>query len=89
MLFCMSNSKHNRTPQEELHRVCSVDEAAKMLGVSGERVKQFIRGGRIAAKRLSRDWVLSRASVQALAKIARPASLHLSRKPRRPTGRKK
>jgi len=57
----------------QLKLVCSADEAAELLGVSAERVKQFCREGRLAAKRSGRDWIVCRAAAVALAKVPRPA----------------
>jgi hypothetical protein len=57
----------------QLRLVCSADEAAKLLDVSAERVKQFCREGRLAAKRSGRDWIICRAAAVALAKVPRPA----------------
>lgn len=48
-----------------LSQICSVSEAAAILGVSEERVLQFARADRIEGRKLKRDWVLVTASVRA------------------------
>lgn len=55
-----------------LDLVCSIEEAAALLGVSPERAMQFCREGRLASRRLGRDWVVVRAAAKKLAKIPRP-----------------
>jgi excisionase family DNA binding protein len=57
----------------QLALVCSADEAAKLLKVSAERVKQFCREGRLAAKRSGRDWIICRAAAVAFSKVSRSA----------------
>lgn len=42
-------------------------EAARRLGVSARRVRVLITSGRLAAKRVSRDWLIDERS---LAKVA-------------------
>ena len=51
--------------------ICSITEAAKILGLSEERVLQFARQGRIDGKQLKREWVLSWPSVRMFAKRER------------------
>ena len=58
-------------PGTPLSQVCSVTDAAKLLGVSEERVLQFARAKRIAGTRFKREWVLDVASVKAFAKQER------------------
>jgi hypothetical protein len=65
---------------EELAAVVDSVEAGAILEVSPERAKQFAREGRLAAKRLGRDWVFSRSAAEDLAKIERPIGLPLPRK---------
>lgn len=55
-----------------LDHILSTDEAARLLGVSMERVAQFGREGRIRGKKLSREWVWDKASVEQFARVARP-----------------
>jgi hypothetical protein len=55
-----------------LSLVCSVPDAAALLGVTERRVLVFIDEGRIDAKRLKREWVLSLASVKAFKRKPRP-----------------
>ena len=56
-----------------LSSILSTTEAAAILGLTEERVLQFVRAGRIEGKQLKREWALSRASV-----------LAFKRKPREP-----
>ncbi len=70
----MSKSKRT-TPanyRAELEAVISAEEAGAILGVGSERAKQFCREGRLAAKRIGRDWIVSRRAAEDLAKIDRP-----------------
>lgn len=55
-----------------LSQICSVSEAAAILKVSEERVLQFARAGRIAGRKLKRDWVLVLASVKSFGRKPRP-----------------
>jgi hypothetical protein len=71
----------DKTYQTILDSVCNAEEAGAILRVSAERVKQFCREGRLAAKRLGRDWLIVRAAAEALASIDRPLGLHTSKKP--------
>lgn len=59
------------THEQVLALVCSMEEAAGILGVSTERAAQFAREGRLAAKRNGRDWMVVRASAEELARIPR------------------
>ena len=63
--------------------VCTAAEGGQLLGGGQERVNQFCLEGRLAAKRPGRDWIISRASVEALAAIPRPAGAH--RAPEKPS----
>lgn len=56
----------------DLDNIISVAEACEILGVTPARVNQFLRDGRIKAKKLGRDWAIDRASVEALAEQDRP-----------------
>lgn len=44
--------------------VVSVPEAATMLGVGQQRVRQLLDRGKLSGRRVGRDWVVSRASVE-------------------------
>lgn len=55
-----------------LRQILSLPEAAALLDLSEERVLVFCRQGRILARKLKREWVLSRASVLAFRRKARP-----------------
>ena len=55
-----------------LDQVCTADEAAAILNLTPERVMQFCRAGRIQARKMGRDWVLSLPSVRDFAEIERP-----------------
>jgi hypothetical protein len=68
---------NNKRYDDELAAVIDSDEAGALLGVGAERAKQFARAGRVAARRLKRDWIFSRSAVQDLAKIERPVGLPL------------
>lgn len=57
---------------KQLDAICSAAEAAAELGISAARVLQFCRAGRLAAKRIGRDWAISRQAVQDLAELERP-----------------
>jgi excisionase family DNA binding protein len=57
----------------QLELVCTVADAAALLGVGIERVRQFCRAGRIAAINTGRDWVLCRAAVRDFAAVKRPS----------------
>ena len=47
-------------------------QAAAILGVSTERVMQFIRDGRLEARKEGRDWFISKRGVVRLARTKRP-----------------
>lgn len=55
-----------------LSQICSVTEAARIIGVSEERVHVFREQGRIKAKQLKREYAFDLASVKAFAKRPRP-----------------
>jgi excisionase family DNA binding protein len=38
--------------------ICSVNEAAQKLGLDPSQVRRLLRNGKIAGKRLGRDWVV-------------------------------
>ncbi len=57
---------------DPLAQICSIAEAAKLLRVSEKRVGVFLAEGRIAAKRLKREYAISRQSVLAFAKVPLP-----------------
>lgn len=42
----------------------STKDAAKLLGVSGQRVRDLIKAGRLEAFKIGRDWAVSLDSVQ-------------------------
>jgi excisionase family DNA binding protein len=44
--------------------VVSVPEAANILGVGQQRVRQLLDRGKLSGRRVGRDWVVSRASVE-------------------------
>jgi hypothetical protein len=54
-----------------LTAVCSIPEAAKLLNLSERRVLMFVTTGRIEARQLKREWVLSVASVKAFGRKPR------------------
>lgn len=58
--------------RKPLSQVCSITEAAALLNLSEKRVLVFINEGRIEAKQLKREWVLSLASVKAFKRKPRP-----------------
>jgi excisionase family DNA binding protein len=39
-------------------------EAARVIGVNGRRVRQLIQEGRLAGKRVGRDWLVERADAE-------------------------
>jgi excisionase family DNA binding protein len=53
-----------RTATVHLAVVVSVPEAAAMLGVGQQRVRQLLDRDKLAGKRVGRDWVVSRAAVE-------------------------
>lgn len=55
-----------------LDLICTAADAAKVLGVTEERVLQFCRDERIQARKMGREWVLLTASVAAFSKAKRP-----------------
>lgn len=58
-------------PHNCLDYVCTPEEAAAMLGVTPERVMVFCREGRLAARKLGRDWIISTTSIRAFGKVKR------------------
>lgn len=56
---------------DPLPSICSVTEAAKLIGVSEKRVLVFIDEKRIKAKQLKREWAISLPSVRAFLKKPR------------------
>jgi len=46
-------------------------QAAKRLGVSRRRVRQFIKDGRLDAEKPGRDWLISRRSLDSFVKVQR------------------
>jgi hypothetical protein len=51
--------------------VCSADEAAAILDVTPERVMVFCRQGRLKARKVGRDWIISTASLKEFSKTKR------------------
>lgn len=51
--------------------IVTISEAAKILGIVPERVRLFMNQGRLRAIKAGRDWVTTRAEVEAFAKIDR------------------
>lgn len=47
----------------DVDELLSTDEAAKELGVTRRRVQAMIAAGQIKAKRVGRDWVMTRAAL--------------------------
>lgn len=43
----------------------TTNQAAAQLGVSPQRVRQYIEAGRIQARKFGRDWIVDSASVDA------------------------
>lgn len=54
--------------------VCTVDDAAEMIGVSAIYVRKLIAAGRIVALKFGRDHVVDRESAEAFASSRRVAS---------------
>ena len=50
----------------------TVLEAAHALGLSPQRVKQFIYAGRLPATRFGRQWLISQSALDAI-KVRKPA----------------
>jgi excisionase family DNA binding protein len=46
-------------------------EAARILGVSRQRVHQLVKAGILAGRRIGRDWHVERASVLARSRVER------------------
>ena len=55
-------------------RLISVVEAAALLGVTPQRVRQLIDAGRIPARHVGRAWVIARRDVLAFAALPKPKS---------------
>lgn len=51
----------------------TVSEAAALLGIRRETVYEAVRAGRLPARRSGRDWLVTRADVDAYAARRRPA----------------
>lgn len=49
----------------------TTEQAAKCLGVSRQRVLQFVETGRLAAQKVGRDWVVRSVDLNAFANIPR------------------
>lgn len=49
----------------------TVQEAAEYLGISPQRVRQFIKSGRLKATRHGRDWWITTASANAFLELPR------------------
>ncbi|NTW42825.1 MAG: helix-turn-helix domain-containing protein [Cellulomonadaceae bacterium] len=58
------DARHELTP---LADEISVNEAAALLGITGSAVRQRLAGGRIAGRRVGRDWRLPRAEIARIA----------------------
>jgi hypothetical protein len=54
-----------------LDQICTAEEAGAILNLTPERVMTFCREGRIEARKMGRDWVLSLASVREFAELER------------------
>jgi excisionase family DNA binding protein len=64
-LSVLPTEEHERrTATVHLQVVVSVPEAATMLGVGQQRVRQLLDRGKLSGKRVGRDWVVSRAAVE-------------------------
>jgi hypothetical protein len=75
--------------EKQLALVIGADQCARLVGVTVQRVKQFCQQGRISAKKIGRDWVISRAAALQFAAIDRPTGQRaptrktISKNPRR------
>jgi hypothetical protein len=56
----------------ELHAILSTSEAAELAHLTNKRINIFCIEGRIAAKRIGRDWAISRHSFEQFLQRARP-----------------
>jgi excisionase family DNA binding protein len=64
-LSVLPTEEHERrTATVHLAVVVSVPEAANILGVGQQRVRQLLDRGKLSGRRVGRDWVVSRASVE-------------------------
>jgi excisionase family DNA binding protein len=64
-LTVLPTEEHERrTATVHLAVVVSVPEAANILGVGQQRVRQLLDRGKLSGRRVGRDWVVSRASVE-------------------------
>ena len=64
-LSVLPTEEHERrTATVHLAVVVSVPEAAAMLGVGQQRVRQLLDRGKLSGRRVGRDWVVSRTSVE-------------------------
>lgn len=53
-----------------MSRYMLVSEAAKLLGLSNMQVINRIKRGKLKAKKVGRQWMISRASVEAAHELA-------------------
>jgi excisionase family DNA binding protein len=51
----------------------NVAQAAERLGISGQRVRWYIKHGRLAAKKVGRDWLIEEAELARFERRRRPA----------------
>src|SRR5688500_11322185 len=64
-LSTLPTEEHERrTATVHLQVVVSVPEAAATLGVGQQRIRQLLASGKLSGKRVGRDWVVSRESVE-------------------------
>jgi excisionase family DNA binding protein len=64
-LSTLPTEEHERrTATIHLQVVVSVPEAATMLGVGQQRIRQLLDRNKLSGKRVGRDWVVSRESVE-------------------------
>jgi excisionase family DNA binding protein len=64
-LSVLPTEEHERrTGTVHLQVVVSVPEAAAMLGVGQQRVRQLLDRNKLHGKRVGRDWVVSRVAVE-------------------------
>lgn len=66
--------------EAQLALSCSAEQAAELLGLHAERVKQFCRQGRLAAVKRGREWTIATQAVKRFAALYRPTGLHLEAK---------
>lgn len=58
---------NGNTPKEISETLITTAEAARILGVSPSRIRQFIIQGRLAAKKIGRDQLLKESDVHRFA----------------------